>query len=519
MPTDQDFSGFQNDRQKRERQDVRTGGLAPGAMGQGAVAGVASGPFGAQAANPYAGLTQEPLNPTGSALANSSSGPTASGHVNFDQIYNANAGTSARKASQLQGMAGAKGMAARTGMQAASNQFGQMARAGTVQGPTGAQQAFAASGAGSTQANPNVPNVGQQAANPRGPNTSDPMYQQLQAGAAGQYSGPDSLSDMGVYEKLLKDAGEAQDLSTSLASGNEGIQAQGLNQLDAALVGGAGRRGFAELGKQYGNLKGDLDKANQDSIGVADAAKQKSADAAAAYRALLEDAKKPEIVKPNEAPTETSAVKDYEGKDNPDVLSYLFDDPSKGEIDNTWEKGKALAHVTAINASPADQLMMGLGEAGNDVPLVTEAFVNMFDSKAHTAWKWGNILTAVNRVSGFGGKAQKKFITALKRDKNMMQAFMAMKNPGYMARQIRIWFEKQGIKAEKDNTVDQSGHGQQVREMGGGNVTGPKQDSSVTATQGGSSPAAPQAPQAPPGQEWTGQYDGKGRPIFKKKGT
>lgn len=76
--------------------------------------------------------------PSGEALPGAG-GPSAGGHVNFDQIYNANAGTSAREAKKMQNNALKSGEQARTGIAGAQEQFGQAVRTGTVAGPTDAQ--------------------------------------------------------------------------------------------------------------------------------------------------------------------------------------------------------------------------------------------------------------------------------------------------------------------------------------------------------------------------------------------
>lgn len=286
--------------------------------------------------NPYSELTvpQQLSAPSSAALPGGEQAPSGTGHVNFDQIYNANAGVAAREAGKMQTSAADRGNAAQQGITGAQQNFATAARTGTTTGPTADQQAWAKYGStGVTQPKKVVAaqvgnaRTGQQGAvteqqegltsnvtrtsgTPTGgivrkssayagqpggapeqsfyDGSNDAATEAaVRQGAASKYGGPNALSAMAEYSKLAQDAAAAQDESTALASGNEGIQAQGLNQLDASLLGASGRKGFEQLGQRYGGLKGQLDQANVASKGVADTARKQTDDASAAYKALL----------------------------------------------------------------------------------------------------------------------------------------------------------------------------------------------------------------------------------------
>lgn len=313
------------------------------------------------------------------ALEGGNAGPTASGHVNFDQIFNANLGTSKREAGKIQQGAERKGQAVQGGVTGLQGQFDAATRTGAAT-PNQAQQNWAwqpntgvvkpklisgtsrgdtgTAGATDTDTTSTIterqpglqpgesmgmgadgkyhrvsydPNTGERREGPEvsedqfldwqdmldgkrdrpagpaqnpgvggltGPGgqghlglgaTPEEFQKGIEEGAAQKYGGPGSLSDLDGYDQLLADAAGIQDEAQTLGMGNAGLQARGMNQLDAALVGGAGRKGFEDISQKYGGLKSELQKANEASIPVADAARKQATDAAAAYQALLNE--------------------------------------------------------------------------------------------------------------------------------------------------------------------------------------------------------------------------------------
>lgn len=279
------------------------GGSGP-ALGTAPVSGVAQ-----PVEMPYAPKAQEPGGGTG--------------FVNFDQYYNANASAAQAGAKRLATGAQAQAQTARTGMQKAYGDFQNQARTGTLQGPTAQQQAWGKYSAPAApkkvvkaayftpdgQGDSSTITEGQEGLISEKPkpaagraaleeqNAGVPQYTgetaaedeaAVRAGAAGKYTGPNSLADLEAYKGLASDTGKADELLGGLQN-DSGIGAQlGGNRFDAALVGAAGRPKFAELGQQYGSLRGQLSDAVKASQGVAASAKQQSDDAAAAYQALID---------------------------------------------------------------------------------------------------------------------------------------------------------------------------------------------------------------------------------------
>lgn len=227
----------------------------------------------------YSGVTR----PDGEALPGTQ-GPTATGHVNFDQLYSANAGVAGREAAKRQTSAQGKAEGAKAGLTGAQGQFAQGLRTGANPGPSSGDYAYA-TGARKfdTDSTPMTPGGEQRA------ETEGEWRSRLEAGAKKGYEGPNALSGMDAYAKLAQDTAAAQDEATTLAGGNEGLQAQGLNQTDAALLGAAGRKGFSELGERYGGLKGQLDKANTESQAQAKAARASAEEGQNLYERLLSD--------------------------------------------------------------------------------------------------------------------------------------------------------------------------------------------------------------------------------------
>lgn len=261
--------------------------------------------------NPYESLASDAApspSATGAPGASESfrpgySGGTATGHVNFGDIYNANAGTAQREAGRLQNNVQQKAQKAQQGLAGAQSAFGEQVRTGTTQGPSGRDYQRAAGQlndfAMQTQGQVAPQKSGWQtfqASQPQSPNvdlaqnTEENWRGRMETGAKRGYMGPSSLTDLAQYQKLLQDTQEANKAADALGT-NAGIQAQtGGSALDAALLNAAGRPGFSRLQQQYGG--GKLTKGLEDAVAgsVADVAraKQDSAASQSAYTQLLQ---------------------------------------------------------------------------------------------------------------------------------------------------------------------------------------------------------------------------------------
>lgn len=394
-------------------------------------------------------------------LEGGNAGPTASGHVNFDQIFNANLDTSKREAGKIQHAAEEKGKAVQSGTSKLQQDFATATRTGALGGPNGAQQLWA-SGAktgviqpkkvvssyiasdaakaaplptpkgsdtkqvggyeiyvgnpfdkqnerpeGGPQSGETVRNEGldsgdflykdrdgntrrasydadgnmvegpvlspeevaawqaqflagkEQGGAPSGP-TPDEIRRQVEAGAAQEYGGPGSLSDLDPYDQLLRDAIAAQDEAQSLGQGNAGLEARGLNQLDAALLGGAGRRGFEDIARNYGGVKSTLQQANAASKGIADAERTRREQDAEAYQALLDEYEG--RVSTDQAKADARAKKNEAVSDKAKKRAADEDTYNKAMTLSPGEEARNFLHKAATNLSPVD---FALQETGN----------------------------------------------------------------------------------------------------------------------------------------------------------
>lgn len=377
--------------------------------------------------NPYAALaghdvgspipdSMRPATASAAPLPGGEAGPTSTGHVNFDQIYNANAGTAAREANKLQTSARMQGQAVRTGVMGAQDQFGQAVRTGAMGGPNQSQQNWAKYGktgsdplqqkqvtsaaqgdavtgkqgayteTGQGLASPSYEDMiaqgwklengtwyppGGASGNPDdlNPELSDEaLKQQVEAGAGQTYGGPNALSDLGQYEQLLQDATAAQDNANALGKGNAGLQAKGLNQLDAALLGASGRRGFEDIAKDQSNLKGELGAANLASMGVADAEKKQREQDAAAYQGLLGEyggrvaSDQAEVDKMNKRSDQVIANGTAADEGRKKFKEYMG--AARNESSDTLSNVRNQLHDVANMISPSEWIAEGVGGQG-----------------------------------------------------------------------------------------------------------------------------------------------------------
>jgi hypothetical protein len=228
---------------------------------------------------------------------------TASGFINFDQLAGANSGVAKRESDKRANDAMMSAKKAQQELQALQQQYTKQVNSGTLQGPNEADQGWAQYGDGVQEA-PIRPAPGTEILQP----SNSDIKNEITAGAnnAG-YSGPNALSALDAYGQLTQDTGAAQQGIGALQS-NEGLQGLGMNQTDAALLGGAGRSQFAKLGDQYSGLQKDLDSANTASIGQADAARSQTDAAKAAYQGLLDQRAQTDQAATDKAKSDADAV-------------------------------------------------------------------------------------------------------------------------------------------------------------------------------------------------------------------
>lgn len=303
--------------------------------------GQSVGPMDVNAAGTYSSVGPEQASMPGNDMAGGGNeGDSATGYVNFDRIYNANANTAQNSASNLGNKVGGEATGATNDLAKTQSAFTGAVSSGVEGGPSAAQQAWAQYGntgvdggkevtsahygtAAGTEvrdvdANGNFVGThadadpttytetgqGLESTSTRGaPGTNgaatgayDPSQDAanqaaVNAGASHGYTGPNTLSDEANYANLTKETANAATDVNALGTPG-GIQAQqGGNALDAALTGAAGRPRFAQFQQDYGGnqLQSRLDSAAASSTPYADAAKQREADAESQYGALTSE--------------------------------------------------------------------------------------------------------------------------------------------------------------------------------------------------------------------------------------
>ncbi len=251
------------------------------------------------------------------------------------------------------------------------------------------------------------------------------------------------------WAKLLGQTGRADAEAKALGS-TTGVQgliqdraSQPLAQngaFDAALESQAGAEGFGALNKQFGDgqlLKG-LSDANTEAqgrwsklTGDIDAAKKAKGEA--------------------QAPEEVAAAVD-ESPGAKDLHDLLYGADGKDFFSDM--------HQAGLSFSPADWGAIALGESGTDTPMPTEEFVNAatgsIAGQMKSSWPAGKFQLAWQRIaSQYPPEALAALLKAFSADnKAMLQQYLTqMKNPGFMARNMRAWMEKAGFKQRgaKDN--------------------------------------------------------------------
>ena len=320
------------------------------------------------------------------ASAPAQGGP--SGFINWAQYVGANKDAAKRTAGQVAGRLGKGAQAAQAGLQGAYGTFAEQMKAGTslppVAGMTVTSSPSAARWANAKAAHPAAPlpaydaaaraGAGYSARSDSGLNPDDAAAAeqaalaaydaahapaggyQAQTGptptyisredaerAAGQtYTGPEDITSTEGWDKVRQDTEDAQDsINATGRADDSGINAllrdyygkggnysQGQSMFDAALVGGEGRKQFADMRRQYADLSGNLDRVAKDSALQVGGARRASDEAAKTYGRLLGDYDKAEADrKAREAAAAaggaTGAGKKYANRN-------LYDHPSQG---------------------------------------------------------------------------------------------------------------------------------------------------------------------------------------------
>lgn len=303
------------------------------------------------------------------------SGPSVTGHVNFDSIYAANEDVAKRDASKMGTAAASAAQKAQGGL------FGLQGKFAAQSGGTGfapsANDIARSKGGGTAFAGEALPSFGGGAAlqayqrpKPEGtqiaPDTRENWLGEMKAQAGHQYGGPSSLQDVDGYGGVLKDYGAAQERLSGLTD-DAHIQGEleknaanpfieGGSRLDAALIGQAGRPEFARLNERYKGLGGELGAATKASAETAGQNKWQSRINAAAHSGLLADYEAGTAADLGGGETAPGAT-----TRNPWGYKSFEEMMNAG---GTATGVRDVAHGFVNDTSPADALIDELGKAG-----------------------------------------------------------------------------------------------------------------------------------------------------------
>jgi hypothetical protein len=277
------------------------------------------------------------------------------------------------------------------------------------------------------------------------------------AAAAGTPAGAHDLESSAgsdAWNKLLADTNTASQEANALGS-EHGVQ--GLLQrnnpnaiegdpnnsaFDAALLEGQGQRGFNDLASKYGGTQ--LQK------GVVDAEKASQARWAqlqgdVARRNAFDNANK---AQPGQAGDQAAAAGAQPQTQDPATMS--IDDLLAAGGDSAW----STLHQAGLSLSPADQADIELADSTNtDLPLATEAFSQAVGGAIagptgiENSWGPARVRMAYDKVMHeFDSDAMTAFRKAMQSSPAMLKQYLSMKNPGFMAHQMRQWLLTMGYK-------------------------------------------------------------------------
>ncbi len=288
------------------------------------------------------------------------------------------------------------------------------------------------------------------------------LTEEAMAGGAGAHD-LEAAAGQPAWTQLIGDTVTASNEANALGS-EAGLQsilqrdnpnAKENSAFDAALLEGQGQEDFEGLAGKYGKgqLEDDVVKAEQASQdrwkqlqGDIDARQQRDAAKAAVTGQPATTSK------PGADPSDTDSSSGGGDGSNLNIHDVLFG--GEGQKD-AW----SVMHEAGISLSPADQADIAIAEStGEDIDMPTEAFVSAITGalakETHSSWPAAKVEMAYGRLaSQYPPQALQALLRALKTDKSMMNKYLAMKNPGYMARQMRMWLEQQGFqqRGAKDN--------------------------------------------------------------------
>jgi hypothetical protein len=367
--------------------------------------------------------------PVNNALGNAA-GQSATGYVNFDSLYNANADVAHREAGKRTDAAEKAAQGAQAARTGAQQSFSDAVRTGTLatpeqqhyawrdHGATGVQhgkQVTSADhdtkgtydGAEAKQGHVTEQNEGLESsvtrtsgappdagpvsplapkAVPTGAPTSSfydtandaAIEAQVRERAKAEYAGPDSLAGTDGYEELLQETVAAQDLANNPLTG--------LGDTDRALLGAAGRPRMAELQQKYGGLTKELDAANVASKAEADSARKATDETADVYEemlALYEGRKGEEQAGEDRATQRSEDVMANAAKKSDNQTKFNEYIKSRSNVRN-------VLHEAAKKLSLSEYILNAAGEQGLTERLTNKLTPMSSTNKDNVSWQWGD---------------------------------------------------------------------------------------------------------------------------------
>ena len=269
--------------------------------------------------------------------------------------------------------------------------------------------------------------------------------------------GPKSIAEqMGAegWGRLVGDTSATEAAAKSLGSesGVEALLQQGGNTpnsaFDAALVNGQGRTAFGDTSKSGAGLSGQLTGALENSQNAWDGLAFEAGDARAQkakrdFEAQATAEADAFNSRPQNAPGAAQAEAKAPGwtpEGYGDLAGFLH--PGNDGVGGVYES----AHTGSQMLSPADWITRGLGEAGVDVPMASEAFSGALagDLAPEGHWDTANIRTGFQQVQNeYGPEAAQWLWDHLTPE--MWESWSALGNPGSIAREMRKLMEQGGF--------------------------------------------------------------------------
>lgn len=216
------------------------------------------------------------------------------------------------------------------------------------------------------------------------------------------------------------------------------------SQYDADLMASAGgRTAQANMSKTYGDQATAHKKAIVDDLNQRnDAYKNAQSKYSNIMDGFAQNAAGTQADQGGQGPDQ--GAPDYTQGDPADDHALMNDILFGGQGMGGEGNGFSNMHAVGMTLNPADWATIGLGEAGTDVAPTSEDFGNAEgggQTGIQNTWPQGKFIMAFNELvnRGVSSQARHAFLNFLKANPDSKAEYLSMKNPGYMARNMRQW--------------------------------------------------------------------------------